>query len=135
MSSSTAEGAAATAEFFMTDLYPHIYRTGDLTEWDVLSSPDCTFCNNMRSKITEMLAAEERVEAGAMSASNTATTEQREGTWYLVSTRLSQEDSTRIDSSGTPVSTTPGGTVDALIALSWDGGWHVDEVELTPAGA
>lgn len=132
MSAPTVEGAVATAQYFLTELYPHIYRSGDLREWNELSSPDCTFCAGMRDKTTEMVTAGEHVDAGAVTLSNTSATEQRAGSWYLVSARLEQETSTRLDRAGAALSTTPGGAVDALLAISWDGAWQVDEVDLTP---
>ena len=33
----------AVAEYFVL-LYPYVYATGDLAEWNALSDPDCKFC-------------------------------------------------------------------------------------------
>jgi len=47
MEEETVEGAIAAAKYFM-ELYPYIYATGDLEEWDALSDDGCEFCRNSR---------------------------------------------------------------------------------------
>ncbi len=38
-----AEGAAATAEYFI-ELYPYVMTTGDTAEWEAMSLPECQAC-------------------------------------------------------------------------------------------
>jgi hypothetical protein len=38
-----AEGAAAAAEYFL-ELYPYVMSTGDTTEWEAMSHPECEPC-------------------------------------------------------------------------------------------
>src|SRR5699024_4338228 len=47
MEQETVDGAIAAAKYFM-ELYPYIYATGDLDEWDALSDDGCEFCRNSR---------------------------------------------------------------------------------------
>ena len=47
MNEETVDGAIAAATYFM-ELYPYIYATGDLAEWDELSDDGCEFCDNSR---------------------------------------------------------------------------------------
>lgn len=47
MDEETVDGAIAAAKYFV-ELYPYIYATGDLAEWDALSDDGCEFCNNSR---------------------------------------------------------------------------------------
>lgn len=49
------ETAEALATYFLL-LYPYVYATGDLTEWRVLSHPECEFCASVISNVEEMLA-------------------------------------------------------------------------------
>lgn len=53
MDEETVDGAIAAAKYFM-ELYPYIYATGDLTEWDALSDEGCEFCGNSRSLALEL---------------------------------------------------------------------------------
>src|SRR5690554_3704314 len=36
-------GAEAAAQYFL-QLYPYVYATGDLSEWEAMSDPECVFC-------------------------------------------------------------------------------------------
>lgn len=53
MSENTPEGAVAAAEYFIS-LYPYVYATGDLTEWDAMSEDSCVFCQSVHDKVTEL---------------------------------------------------------------------------------
>ena len=49
MDEETVDGAIAAAKYFM-ELYPYIYATGDLDEWDALSDEGCGFCRDVREE-------------------------------------------------------------------------------------
>ena len=49
----TVEGAVATGEHYLS-LYPYMYATGDLSDWQAMSTPDCGFCNNVINNVTEL---------------------------------------------------------------------------------
>ena len=52
----TVEGAAATAEYFMS-LYPYVYATGDLEPWRDMTTEACVFCQSVVDKVTVLHAA------------------------------------------------------------------------------
>ena len=49
----TVEGAVATGEYVLV-LYPYVYATGDLSDWQAMSDPECGFCNNVITKVTKL---------------------------------------------------------------------------------
>ena len=49
----TVEGAAAAGEYFLL-LFPYVYATGELSDWQAMSTPDCGFCNNVINDVTDM---------------------------------------------------------------------------------
>ena len=53
MSENSPEGAVAAAEYFVS-LYPYVYATGDLTEWDAMSEDGCVFCGSVHDNVTEL---------------------------------------------------------------------------------
>ncbi len=53
MSENSPEGAVAAAEYFVS-LYPYVYATGDLTEWDAMSEDGCVFCSSVHDNVTEL---------------------------------------------------------------------------------
>ena len=57
------DGAMATAMYFLT-LYPYVYQTGDLSEWNAMSQPDCQFCANVSANVADLHASGGRTEGG-----------------------------------------------------------------------
>lgn len=53
MSENSPEGAVAAAEYFIS-LYPYVYATGDLAEWDAMSEDRCVFCTSVHDNVTEL---------------------------------------------------------------------------------
>ena len=49
----TVEGAAATAEYYLS-LLPYIHATGDLTVWESMSADTCVFCQSVGDRVTEL---------------------------------------------------------------------------------
>ena len=49
----TVEGAVATGEYVLA-LYPYVYATGDLSDWQAMSDSECGFCNNVITKVTKL---------------------------------------------------------------------------------
>jgi len=49
----TVEGAAAAGEYFLL-LFPYVYATGELSDWQAMSDPECVFCNNVINDVTDM---------------------------------------------------------------------------------
>src|SRR5690625_2403296 len=50
MAGDDVDGAVAAAEYFLL-LYPYVYATGDLDEWQAMSHPDCNFCASVISNV------------------------------------------------------------------------------------
>ena len=46
------EGLRLAGEYVLA-LYPYVYATGDLSDWQAMSTPDCGFCNNVITNVTE----------------------------------------------------------------------------------
>lgn len=63
MERSDEVGAAAAAEYFLR-LFPYVMQSGDLAEWDRLSTPDCQFCTTVRGWVEGMSAAGEDYVGG-----------------------------------------------------------------------
>jgi len=53
MAGDDVDGAVAAAEYFLL-LYPYVYATGDLDEWQAMSHPDCNFCASVISNVTSL---------------------------------------------------------------------------------
>ncbi|WP_147916833.1 DUF6318 family protein [Ruania zhangjianzhongii] len=53
MDEETVDGAIAAAKYFV-NLYPYVYASGDLAEWDALSDEGCGFCTNVRDRASEL---------------------------------------------------------------------------------
>ena len=47
----SVEGASLAAGYFIS-LYPYVYATGDLTDWQAMSEDNCVFCNNVIHEVT-----------------------------------------------------------------------------------
>jgi len=47
------EGLRLAGEYFLA-LYPYVYATGDLSDWQAMSDPECGFCNNVINDVTEV---------------------------------------------------------------------------------
>ena len=47
------EGLRLAGEYFMS-LYPYVYATGDLSDWQAMSDPECGFCNSVINNVTEL---------------------------------------------------------------------------------
>ncbi|MDO4242732.1 MAG: DUF6318 family protein [Actinomyces sp.] len=48
-------GAVAAAIYFMS-LYPYVYATGDLTDWEAMSDDACIFCNSVIADVRALHA-------------------------------------------------------------------------------
>ncbi|WP_315503439.1 DUF6318 family protein, partial [Actinomyces radicidentis] len=55
MSENSPEGAVAAAEYFVS-LYPYVYATGDLTEWDATCEPTSKLCSSVSNYVRELHA-------------------------------------------------------------------------------
>ena len=47
------EGLRLAGEYVLA-LYPYVYATGDLSDWQAMSDLECGFCNNVITKVTKL---------------------------------------------------------------------------------
>ena len=47
------EGLRLAGEYVLA-LYPYVYATGDLSDWQAMSTPECGFCNSVITNVTEL---------------------------------------------------------------------------------
>lgn len=50
----STEGAVLSADYFLS-LFPYVYATGDLADWESLSEDGCVFCSNVMTDVTARL--------------------------------------------------------------------------------
>ena len=53
MDEETVDGAIAAAKYFV-HLYPYVYASGDLSQWEILSDDGCGFCSNVYDRTQEL---------------------------------------------------------------------------------
>ncbi|MFC0644081.1 DUF6318 family protein [Cellulomonas phragmiteti] len=133
MATPSADGAAAAASYLIS-LYPYVYATGDLTEWNSLSGPTCTFCSSTRDGAAEVHSEGRRIEGGAFTIESAEGIELDAGRWYSATIIGLESASVEYDSQGAVIDETPGGRHEVTIALSIAAGeWVVDGVEIRQA--
>ena len=111
------DGAIATARFFLS-LYPYVYQTGDLSEWNAMSHPDCGFCGSVATKVNALHAAGRHTEGGEVRVEGAPHIERNaSGTEVIVTLAASHAEIRELSSDGSVVSTLPAVTnpVDVLV--------------------
>ncbi len=97
----SVEGAIAAATYFIS-LYPYVYNTGDLTEWNALSHPECVFCASVVDAVEEMQAKSE-VQVGTETSVVSAEAVEIDPAWFSVDLTLVQEPWAVVDAAGVTV--------------------------------
>ncbi|MFI2755224.1 DUF6318 family protein [Cellulomonas sp. P22] len=92
----SVEGAIAVATYFIS-LYPYVYNTGDLTEWNTLSHPECIFCASVVEGVTEMHASERRIEGASVTVTSSTGVDVTPGYFYSVELDARQRAGTEVD--------------------------------------
>ncbi|WP_447925044.1 DUF6318 family protein [Georgenia muralis] len=127
-------GAEAAAQYFL-ELYPYVYATGDLTEWDAMSDPQCKFCAGVRTKSRELQDLGGRQEGGRMSIIAIDSRPPETSEHFAVWIDAEEEATRRLDSSGNVIEEFPGGTIEFDIAIAWTGSdWIVRGVDARTVG-
>ena len=98
MSTVDAETAEAVAVYFL-ELYPYVYATGDLSDWNLLSHPECVYCADTRQGVEAMMTAGHHSLGGLSLLTNTTSTQVSDRMW-TVHTSLSQAPSQTVTASG-----------------------------------
>ena len=97
MSTVDAETAEAVAVYFL-ELYPYIFATGDIAEWDALSHPDCIYCAVVGAGVERLAAAGDLTGGGVVDVITVTSSETTPGSWWLVEIEMRQATSS--DSAG-----------------------------------
>jgi len=126
MATPSADGAAAAASYFIS-LYPYINATGDLAEWNALSSPECSFCSGIKANVTDLHSRGHRNVGGAeiLAASGT---EVDAGRWYSARLHVRIDASVDLDTEGRVLENHPMEDREIDIVMTWSDGWTIDEV-------
>ncbi|WP_413452174.1 DUF6318 family protein [Georgenia phoenicis] len=120
------EGAKAAAEYFLA-LYPYVYATGDLEEWEEMSHPECEFCRSTSDDVTEVFAEGGRGTGGAFTVDEVfASPPDDEFEHFRVELVGAEEPSRLLSDDGTVASSTTGGPGSYFVAvLRADDQWLV----------
>lgn len=133
MATASADGAAAAASYFIS-LYPYVYATGDLAEWDALSGPDCAFCSSTREGVDRVRQKGGNVAGGEIAINSVDGSEIEPGRWYAATVIATEAPSAEYDMYGVPVEESQGGDYKFSVALTFaSGAWTVDAVDVGPA--
>ncbi|MFD1504701.1 hypothetical protein FE374_12175 [Georgenia yuyongxinii] len=110
-------GAEAAAQYFL-ELYPYVYATGDLAEWEAMSHPDCTFCASA-SESARKLTQEGGHQAGGRLVFNflDSRAPSSDGDFFVVWLDAHEEALRRVDSSGLVIASHDGTLVEFDVAL------------------
>lgn len=129
MSQVDAVTAEAVAKYFV-QLFPYTFASGDLSEWDALSHPDCVYCASVRSGVEAFLAVGNRSKGGEVTISDTTSTETVAGQVWLVTFTMTEQPSETVDADENVVEAFPDTkTYDSSVVVVYaTDGWHVREV-------
>ncbi|MFI2753940.1 DUF6318 family protein [Cellulomonas sp. P22] len=95
------DGAIAAATYFVS-LFPYVYSTGELAEWNALSHPECEYCSSVRDDVTEMHVAGESQRGPEVAVTSTQGV-QIDPWWYSVKLDLKQGPWVIVDSAGATI--------------------------------
>jgi uncharacterized protein DUF6318 len=126
MSTMDANGAAAAAVYFI-ELYGYVLQTGDLTEWNAMSYPDCEFCSSTAEYVESVYSAGGTFTGGDITA-EVVTVHELDGFigGYPVDLRMTQAPAERLDATGAPAGTADEETdVVRFATVYYKGSWTI----------
>jgi len=129
MSTMDGNGAAAAALYFI-ELYGYVLQTGDLTEWNAMSFPDCQFCTAIHKSISSVYEGGGHIEGGSLSAEVLAVHELDEFIGgYPIDLRVTQQPSSAYSAVGTETDSTAVSTKSGrFYTVFVNGAWQIAEV-------
>jgi len=129
MSTMDADGAAAAAVYFI-ELYGYVLQTGDLTEWNAMSYPDCQFCTSTAEYVRSVYSAGGSFTGGDITA-EVVTVHELDGFigGYPVDLRTTQAPAERLDATGQTAGSLDEQTDTARFAtVYYKGSWTIAAV-------
>ena len=129
MSTMDGNGAAAAAVYFI-ELYGYVLQTGDLTEWNAMSFPDCQFCSSTAQYVRSVHNKGDRIEGGDLKAEVLAIHELEDFVGgYPIDLRVTQEAARVYAADGTVDGSLAGSTKSGRFhTIFIDGAWQIAEV-------
>lgn len=125
-----AEGAKAAAEYFL-GLYPYVYATGDLLQWEAMSHAECKFCASVVEDATALVAEGGYGLGGEVEISDVKVAPPDEDfAHFRVAVMATEAPSFSYSASGEVTSSAAGGEVIYTVAALWDGGWTIRAVSM-----
>jgi hypothetical protein len=130
------DGAIATATYFL-QLFPYALNTGDLTDWAVLSHPECIFCRGLTTEVGRQKGLGQHQEGTVMAIGSATGIEIDHGVWFSVDVRFTQGAWAVADSRGTVVenSADTESLQANLIVIRDANQWLIRGVHVDPADA
>ncbi|MFC4556392.1 DUF6318 family protein [Georgenia faecalis] len=124
-------GAKAAAQYFI-ELYPYVYATGNLSEWQAMSHPECAFCTSVVDGVRELH------DAGGYAIGPEVTVVEVRGAdpvdgnpYFSVDVAVSQGPSRSYSSTGDLTGEASASRNVLLAALERTGaGWQVREIQV-----
>ncbi|WP_146192430.1 DUF6318 family protein [Cellulomonas sp. WB94] len=102
MDTVNVDGAIATATYFL-ELYPYALNTGDISDWNSLSHPECIFCAGLADEVERQVGLSEHQEGLATSIASATGIEVTRGAFFDVDLELTQGPWQVVDKAGTVV--------------------------------
>ena len=122
------ETVGEAARYFVA-LFPYIFATGDLAQWESVSGSDCEWCADIADIVRKDVAAGKRREGGRMDIQDVQVFHDRDEMYYAV-IRLKEQPSRVLAADGSVVETTDFVQDAKLeVGLGWTGEtWSVTSV-------
>ncbi|WP_187291328.1 DUF6318 family protein [Cellulomonas flavigena] len=127
MDEPTTDGAIAAATYVL-ELVAYTFASGDTGLWRSITASSCELCVGLASDVDGMVEVGDSSTGAAFTIEQAQAREIAEDRWFGVDMVVVQDSSERFDSGGAVVGSDPGGRYSAVFALSWDGGWRVEEM-------
>ncbi len=119
---------------YFVELYPYLFATGDMIQWELLSAPDCVFCHDVIGDADALAAQGHTREGGTVSVGYAVGAEIGEASSYSVDLTMDEAPARVVDSNGAEVDAwSVAQSYRTSVVLLHDGvGWSIRAVEPIP---
>ncbi|TRW46272.1 DUF6318 family protein [Georgenia yuyongxinii] len=123
-------GAEAAAQYFLL-LYPYVYASGDLAEWEAMSHPECVFCAGVFESVEELHGRGGYAEGGEIAIERVAGREPLDGNDFYRVDISASEASSQINETEAAGVERSGGKNLLIFAVAREGGsWRIRGVQV-----